>query len=243
MSASSSRGAREKARLQQEQAARRARERRILGIVALALVLVVVGGIVGVQFWRTGRTPTAAPSTATTLAPQTITTGKPIVLGSAGAAHRIRLYEDFHCAHCAEFEEEFGPVITEAQTAGRLAVEIYPMSFIDAGSASAANAMACAAESGFATTYYLGLFANSSLDWEDDQLIALADQVSTTVPAEFSTCVRTKAHQPWVDSINVAAEQAGVTQTPTMFLDDAPVDIASLTPETLKTMINQAPAK
>jgi protein-disulfide isomerase len=239
----SSRSARERAKLQQEQAARRARERRVLGIVALALVLVVVGGIVGVQFWRTGRTPSAVPSTTSTLDPVTITTGKPIVLGSAGAAHRMRLYEDFHCAHCAEFEEEFGPTITEAQNAGRLAVELYPMSFIDAGSTSAANAMACAAESGFATTYYLGLFANSSLDWEDDQLIALADRVSTTVPAEFSTCVTTRAHQPWVDSINAAADQAGVTATPTMFLDGAPVDIAALTPETLKTMINQAAAK
>ena len=239
----SSRSAREKAKLQQEQAARRARERRVLGIVALALVLVVVGGIVGVQFWRTGRTPSAVPSTTSSLAPATIAAGKPIVLGSAGAPHRMRLYEDFHCAHCAEFEEKFGPTITETQDAGRLAVEVYPMSFIDAGSASAANAMACAAESGFGQTYYLGLFANASLDWEDDQLIALADQVSTTVPAEFSSCVTTRAHQPWVDSINAAAEQAGVTATPTMILDGAPVDIATLTPETLKTMINQAAAK
>jgi protein-disulfide isomerase len=240
---SSSRSARERAKLQQEQAARRARERRVLGIVALALVLVVVGGIVGVQFWRTGRTPSAVPSTSSTLAPVTITDGKPIVLGSASALHRMRLYEDFHCTHCAEFEEEFGPIITEAQDAGRVAVELYPMSFIDAGSTSAANAMACAAESGFGQTYYLGLFANSSLDWQDDQLIALADQVSTTVPAGFSTCVTTKAHQAWVDSIDAAAGQAGVTATPSMFLDGAPVDIAALTPETLKTMINQAAAR
>jgi hypothetical protein len=46
-----------------------------------------------------------------------------------------------------------------------------------------------------------------------------------------------------VDSIDAAATQAGVQGTPTMFLDGAPVDIATLTPETLKTMILQPAAK
>jgi len=211
----------------------------VLAIVALALVVLVVGGGIGLQLWRTGRAPSAGPTTASSFAPVTITSGKPIVLGEAGAPVKLQLYEDFHCPHCAEFEQEFGPTITAEQDAGRLAVELYPMSFIDPGSTAAANAMACAAQSGFGQAYYLGLFANHTLQWSDDQLVSLAGQVSTTVPDAFKTCVTSRAQQAWVDSINAAAASAGVAQTPTMLLNGSPVDIATLTPESLKSMIDQ----
>ncbi len=63
------------------------------------------------------------------------------------------------------------------------------MSFIDAGSAAAANGFACAAEAGFGAAFYTGLFANQNLDWSDSQLNQLAERASGSVPAEFSTCV------------------------------------------------------
>ncbi len=50
----------------------------------------------------------------------------------------------------------------------------------------------------------------------------------------------TKQHAGWVESINAAADQNGVQQTPTMFLNGNPVDLATLTPESLKAMIDQA---
>ncbi len=58
-------------------------------------------------------------------------------------------------------------------------------------------------------------------------------------PDAFKTCVTSRAQQPWVDSINAAATSAGVAQTPTMLLNGSPVDIATLTPESLKSMIDQ----
>ena len=56
----------------------------------------------------------------------------------------------------------------------------------------------------------------------------------------FTTCVTSKAHAGWVESINTAADQRGVTGTPTLFLDGKPVDVADLTPTGLKTMIAEA---
>jgi protein-disulfide isomerase len=229
---------REKLRRQQEQAARRTRERRVLMIVAIGLVVVVVGGIVGFQLWRSGRAPSSGPATVSGFAPVSIESGKPIVLGAANAPVKLQLFEDFHCPHCADFERELGPTITAEQQAGTVAVELYPMSFIDQGSASAANAMACAAENGFGQAYYLGLFANPDLAWSDSQLKTLA-----SVPAAFGTCVTTKAHQPWVDSINAAAQAVSVQSTPTLWIDKSPVDIATLTPDSLRSMIEQAAAK
>lgn len=234
--------ARERARQREEQARRRKRDQRTLIIVAVGLLVVLVGGGIALQAWRTSRSPSATPSqTGGSTGPVTITNGQPIVLGRADAPVKIKLYEDFHCPHCAEFEEAFGASITAAQDSGTAAVVLYPMSFIDEGSAAAANAMACAAEAGFGQGYYTGLFANHTLQWSNQQLITLADQVTGgKTPDSFKTCVEQTRHMAWVQSINSAADQAGVSQTPTMFINDKPVDIGTLTVDKLNQLISAA---
>jgi protein-disulfide isomerase len=235
--------ARERARLAAEQAAARKRDRRILIAMVAAFVVIVVAVGIGFQAWRTSRSPSATPSTSTSASPVTITNERPIPLGSPDAPVTITLYEDFHCPHCADFEEEFGSTITQAQQSGQVRVELYPMSFIDEGSVTAANAMACAAEAGFGQAYYLGLFANHNLQWSDPQLIDLASKVGGTPSEAFKTCVMRRAHADWVSSINAAADTNGIQQTPTMLINGKEVDIASLTPESLQTMINNAAQK
>jgi protein-disulfide isomerase len=241
MSGPKNMNARERAHLAAEQAAARKRDQRILIAVVAAFVLLVVAAGIGLQAWRTNRSPSAVPSTAVSASPVTMTNGQPIVLGSLEAPATITVYEDFHCPHCAEFEEQFGPVITQAQGSGAARVELYPMAFIDEGSAAAANGMACAAEAGFGQAFYLGLFANHTLHWSDAQLIDLAAKVSGAPPSEaFKTCVTSKAHGDWVSSINTVAEKNGVAQTPTMLINGKSVDIENLTPDTLKAMITNA---
>ncbi|MGI8458375.1 MAG: thioredoxin domain-containing protein [Propionibacteriaceae bacterium] len=236
--------ARERARVA-EIAARRRQERRTLAVVAIALVLVLVGGGIGIQAYRSSRAPVATTLPAGAgFAPVTITDGKPIVLGQAAAPVTLTLYEDFHCPHCAEFEELMGPRITELQNAGTVKVELYPMAFIDQGSFAASNAMACAAESGLGQPFYLGLFANHTRQWSADQLVALGTQTDAGhADSAFATCVRDDAHQGWVNSINSAADTNGVSQTPTAFLNGDPVDIASLTPDRLTELVDQARQK
>ena len=235
--------ARERARLAAEQAAARQRDQRILIAVIVGFVLLAVAAGIGFQAWRTNRSPSVAPSSSVSASPVTITNGQPIVLGPSQAPATITLYEDFHCPHCAEFEQQFGPVITRAQHSGAARVELYPMAFIDDGSAAAANAMACAAEAGFGQNYYLGLFANHTLQWSDEQLIELAAKVGGSPTAAFQTCVTSKAHAGWVSSIGAAAEQNGVSATPTMFINGELVDITKLTPEALQTMVTSAAQK
>jgi protein-disulfide isomerase len=240
MSSPKNLNARERARLAAEQTAARKRDQRILIAVIAAFVLVVVAAGIGLQAWRTNRSPSAVSSTSASASPATITNGQPIVLGSAEAPTTITLYEDFHCPHCADFEEQFGPVVTQAQESGAARVELYPMSFIDEGSAAAANAMACAAEAGFGQPFYLGLFANHTLRWSDEQLVDLAAKVGRSPSEAFKTCVTTNAHADWVSSINAAADRNGVAQTPTLLINGKTVDIANLTPDALKAMIASA---
>jgi protein-disulfide isomerase len=236
-----SRRAQEAARQQAAAAAKRQRERRMGILAALVVLVLLVGGGIAFQAWRTNRAPDAAPASgAASLTPVAITDGKPIVLGQGDASVKLGLYEDFHCPHCAEFEEAYGPVLSAARQSGKAAIELYPMSFIDAGSESAANAMACAAEAGFGPAYYEGLFANATLRWSDDQLIALANQVAPGHTERFSSCVTSRAHAGWVASINATADANGVSSTPTLFLDDARLDLANLTPEALQTRIDEA---
>ena len=232
--------ARERAQLAEEQAAARKRERRILIIAIAAFLVVVVAGGIGFQAWRTTRAPSAETSVSVSASPVTITSGRPIALGAAGAPVTITLYEDFHCPHCAEFEEQFGPTIAQAQEAGTARVELYPMAFIDEGSVAAANAMACAAEAGFGQAYYRGLFANHTLQWSNSQLIDLAAKVGGSPSEAFRNCVVQSSHTDWVTSINTAADANGVAQTPTMLINGKEVDIATLKPEALQTMINDA---
>ena len=225
-------------KLAAQQAAARRRDRRILLAVVVGLAAVLVVGGIGLQAWRTGRAPAAVPVPSVSASAVTITAGRPVVFGEAAAPVVVTLFSDFHCPHCAEFDAQYAPVLDRARQSGRARVEIYPMAFVDDGSAAAANAFACAAEAGFGPAYYTGLFANRNLSWNDGQLIALAGAVGATAPPQFSSGVTSRAHAGWVDSINTAAAQQGVTGTPTLFVDGARVDVTKLTPDGLAAMIN-----
>ena len=221
-----------------EQAAARRRERWVLVAVLAALVVVVVGGGIGLQAWRTGRAPSPVVVAEPLAPPATITAGQPVMFGAAEAPKVVTVFADFHCPHCAEFDESYGPVLEAARQAGRIRLEVYPMAFIDAGSTAAANAFGCAAEAGFAPGYYAGLFGNPILRWSDDQLLALPEAVGATSTPAFAACVTGRTHAGWVDSINAAAGQRGVTATPTVLVDGAAVDVSELTPDDLAAMIN-----
>ena len=229
----------EQARLQAELVARHKRERQLLALAAIGLVVLLVAGGVGLQAWRTSRPPTAVPAVADPAeTPVPILPGQPLRFGRPGAPVRVALYEDFHCPHCADFEEEFGPILLQARQRGTAVLEFYPMSFIDEGSGRAANAMACAAEAGFGVAYYRGLFANHTRAWSDDQIVTLAAKINGSVPERFRTCVTGRAHAGWVDSINAAADRAGVTSTPSLFVNGEPVDLTKTTPAGLQARID-----
>jgi protein-disulfide isomerase len=224
-----------------QQAAERRQERRVLALVVGAVVAVLIAAGIGLQAWRTNRAPDAGSVTpGQSSTPAKLSPGQPVSFGPADAPVTVDLYEDFHCPHCAEFEEQVGATLTAAQRAGQVRLRIFPMAFVDAGSSSAANGFACAAEAGFGESYDAALFANHTLDWSDAQLNQLAEQVNGSAPDSFSTCVARRSHQDWVTSIDAAASTAGVTGTPTMFLDGRQVDIATLTPDTLTSQIAEA---
>lgn len=225
---------------QERQRVQRRKDRMRLIIAGAVIVLLAVGGTVGYQVWRANRMPSAGPEVAETLTSVPIAAGEPVRLGAADAPRTLTAYVDFHCPGCAAFEEDYGPAIFEAQHGGQIAIEVYPLSFHDAGSVAAANGFACAAEAGFGKAYYRGLFTNRDLDWNDNQLIDLSSRVAEDVPASFEECVAARTHAGWLESITAAGDRAGVEQTPTVLLDGDPVDLSETTPERLIAMFEQA---
>ena len=233
----SSRSASEAARRATEQAAQRRRDRNRLVLLVAVLVVALVGGGLGLQAWRTGRSPSAVPASSYADAPQPLAEGQPVRFGDASAPVELTVYEDFHCPHCADFADEFGPTLDAARDAGRLRLTVWPMSFIDEGSDRAAAALGCATEAGFGERYHHGLFANAQLQWSQEQLLELGRLSTDVVPDGFTSCVQGQQKAGWADSVDAAAEAAGVTGTPTLFLDGAPLPLEGLTPESLQSMI------
>ncbi len=217
----------------------------VVGVIAVAIVLFAVG----FQFWRTNRSPGTSATPSADVASlnhrQTPQNGRPLILGDPHAPVTLTLYEDYHCPHCVDFEQKFGRTITDEQLAGIVKVELYPMSFIDSGSARAANAVACAAAGGFAATYDRGLFYNHTLAWNASQLVYLGKVTGAGSPpsTEFTACVEKDKYKDWVASINKAADANGITQTPTVLLNGKAVDVATLTPDSLKSQLETAAKK
>jgi len=222
---------------QRAREARRRRERNLVVGIALGLALVlVIGGIV--WFVVQSQAPKdAAPAVGITEVQQTPEAGKPIRFGVDSAPKVVELFVDFHCPHCVEFEEQFGPVIQEAENKGLAKIEVYPLSFIDAGSVAAANAFACSAVAGFPRAYFNGLFANATQSWTDEQLLALVGQVKHSSTPAFEQCVTGKEQQAWVSSINEAASAKGIQGTPTVFIDGQELSLSGLTEASLRSQL------
>jgi protein-disulfide isomerase len=240
------RNARERARVAAQQEAMR-KKRRNLGLLILAIVVVVAAVGIGIGYATNFGKPSASSYTGKGWGPVTITNGKPIVLGDKNAPVTIKLYEDFRCPHCAEFEQKLGDTITSLQKDGKVKVELYVLTVIDdedhqQGSLRSGNAMAAAAAAGFGEAYYNGLWANYGKNWTNDQLIDLGKQVGgDQADATFSSAVNDMKYQAWMSSAAQAATTDQVQGTPTVFINnEMKKDAAAWSPQQLRDAVNKA---
>ena len=196
-----------------------------------AFVVLLVGGGIGFQAWRTSRAPTAAPTVVPVSAtPVTIVDGQPIVFGSADAPGHDRACTRTSTARTAP----------SSRSSTRRA-QRRPAARPGGGSSSTrcpsstrarsrpATRMACAAEAGFGAATTPGCSPTRPCEWNDEQLHRAGRSQWAHRPSGVPTsCVTEPGARRWVDSINAAADAAGVTGTPTLFLDGKPVDVAQL---------------
>ncbi len=212
----------EAARAEQQ---RRERNRRVLligGVVAGLLIVVIGSYLVQSQRTSVGRTPDTVPSG--------VTDGYGVVVGKASAPTTLRVYEDFQCPICDDFEKETGDTLRAAVEAGRLRVDYRMVSFLDRASTNEYSSRALNAAAVVLDTSGKDAFVKfhellfdqqpeeGTAGPSDDRLVELAVEAGAS-EADVRPGIESKEFAVWVENAQAEMSQAGVNGTPTVFVD------------------------
>lgn len=221
--AARSRAERATAALAEQRRRERTRRLMLIGGVVVGLLIVVVGAFV-VQSQRTtvGKTPDAVP--------RGLTGGYGVVVGRASAPTTLRIYEDFQCPICDQFEKATGSRLRAAVAAGKVKIDYRMVSFLDGASTNhyssrALNAAAVVLDTSGKDTFmkfHQLLFdsqpAEGTAGPSNSQLVDLAVRAGASRSAVQSAIENDKYAQ-WVTNTQGAMSQAGVNGTPTVFVN------------------------
>ncbi|MER7665058.1 MULTISPECIES: thioredoxin domain-containing protein [unclassified Streptomyces] len=245
-------------RLQQEREQHKAREKRRRVLIVSTAVVAVLGlaAVVGVIAANSGTKKDSGSQAGPLLAPAGVQ-GKDrlaIPVGADDAPSTLTIWEDFRCPVCAQFENLFRDTIHELVAAGQIKVEYHLATIIDgnmggSGSLRAANAAACAQDTGHFAPYHDVLFQNQPPETDDafgnnDRLIELAGKVEGLDTPGFRSCVKDGKHDSWVAKSNTAFQNGGFRGTPTVLLNGESVFPAKgseqISPANLKKWVTEA---
>ncbi len=220
----------------EREAAARASERRtrlLVAVAVLAAIALVAVAVVATQ----SSTGENAPVPTGVTAPDGAAP-----FGDAAAPVVMDEWVDFACPACKVFNESLGETINDQVAAGELRVLYHPLSFINAGSARAANAFGCAIDEGFTHEYYDAVFAaqgDESVSFTNEQLIDIGGEVGIDSD-QFAGCVNGGDYDGWVDNVASTQLDSGVTGTPTIFLNGELVELPAYEPQALLDAIEAA---
>ncbi|MDX6358548.1 MAG: hypothetical protein QOH37_1602 [Nocardioidaceae bacterium] len=217
------RAARAQALMREQQRRERNRNVMVVGAVVAAIVL-----IVGVLFYV--QSTRDRSGLAATEVPGNLTGDYSVTIGQSSAPRTIKLYEDFQCPICAEFEASTSAQVDAAIAAGRVKVEYHLVSFLDPRSANAYSSRALNAAAVVLDTsgpqvflkFHNLLFqhqpAEGTAGPTDAQLIAYAVQSGASRQAVSGPITDNVYHQ-WVLNTADRMSKDGVNGTPTVYID------------------------
>ncbi|MDL5155858.1 DsbA family protein [Actinomycetospora termitidis] len=211
----------------------------IVGIVVVAVLAVVIGGVVFTQRTSTGssdpETPAGSiPITRAGAQFPTQVDGTVVVAGRS-AGHTLDVYEDALCPACQQFEAKGGARIAKVVAAGKLRARYHLVNLLDERSQPAgystlgANALLCGAENGIFPDLHVSLYTaqpeEGGTGYTADQLIDLGQRLGAG-PA-YADCVRSgKFTQAAATNFAQAAkdpdlrhQQTGSFGTPALVVD------------------------
>jgi len=217
-------------------------------VIALVVVLAVVVAIV------IGNSSKSGSSVAQTVPAGVVGgTGGGILVNATSKpnAPTLDVYADYQCPICGKFEKQFGPSIVALAKAGQIKYVAHMMTFLDINlkndsSARATNAAACAADAGKFIEYHSAIFAAQPVQegagYTDAQLTEFATTAGITGPAltTWQKCTTSGQHNQYVADVETASGKAGVTGTPTVFLNGKDITKTLTTPESLAAAVKAA---
>lgn len=250
------RSARERLAQQREREKGREKRRRTLIVASAVVGVLALAAVVGLIAANAGKDDGGDTATGPAIAPSGATGEDALTLpvGAPDAPSTLTIWEDFRCPVCAQFENAFRDTIKELADDGQVKVEYHLATIIDGnlggtGSLRAANAAACAQDTGKFAPYHDVLFSNQPPEPDDafgknSRLIELAGQVEGLDTPDFRSCVEDGEHDSWVKKSDTAFREGGFQGTPTVLLNGESVFPSKgdeqISPENLKKWVAAA---
>jgi len=213
--------------------ARRQRQREQLvrfGVLAIVVIAILAVGI-AIFANRPGEDAAAALPAGVTDA------AGGVVIGDESAPVTVDLWIDFQCPFCRAFELDVGSTLEQLVDSGDAVVVYHPLSFLGEESERAANAFGCAADQQLAAEYQRVLFENQPQEgtggFTNADLVALGAEAGIT-GSEFESCVEDGTYAGWVANIAASQSEAGIVETPTVFVDGEQLGADQLTSDGLQ---------
>jgi protein-disulfide isomerase len=209
---------RSRVRQRREQDARRRRLYWIGGIAAVAIIIAAIIVLPTLQ----GQAEIVDPPAYDWPKSQDNTMGDP------GAPVTIIEYSDFQCPYCRQFHEgTLRQIVDNHVLTGQVFFEYRSFPFIGRESTEAANAALCAADQGQFFTYADYLFANQTGEnvgaFTEARLQAIAQRIGLEMDS-FEQCSSRNEKQDDVQAQYAAGLDAGVSSTPTFFVNGKQVN-------------------
>ncbi|QHC67384.1 thioredoxin domain-containing protein [Rathayibacter sp. VKM Ac-2759] len=268
--------AREKARRLREQQKRRDKVSRIalqggLAVVVIAIVAVVVFAVTS-SIRPAGPGPANMASDGIVIGEGMVAqtsaaipadgTPSPTALDTSTGTVDIRVYLDYLCPYCGQFEETNGEQIQEWVSSGAATVEIHPIAILTTRSNGtkyserSANAAACVADTAPDSFFDFNalLFANQPEEGtdglSDDQLKDYVSQAGVEDTAAIDTCIDDQSFVSWVRAATERAtagplpgtEVAAVTGTPTVLVNGEAYSGSLTDPDAFSSFVLSAAA-
>jgi len=191
-------------------------------VVVAVLIVAVTLFVVAQNKDTTGNAASQTPSN--------LTGDYNVTIGKSSAPDTIKLYEDFQCPICAEFEAQTGEQVQAAIADGKVKVDYHMVAFLDRSSTTdyssrALNAaMAVLSTAGpeaflkFHTLAYANQPEEGSAGVPDSTLIDWAVQAGADKSA-VTPLINGNVYHQWVVNATDQMSKDGVNGTPTVFIN------------------------
>ncbi len=223
------------ARAEQMRKDREKAERKQRNLISVAIVAVVVV-LIGVGGWAIKNAADENASETEVVTPRNTTENGidyPAATKAAANAPLVETYEDFLCSHCGDFEASTGAYLRQKADAGEISLRFNPMTIMDGEAEEGPahdvmNSAICTVDTQgpesfwkmhtalFGQKYYAGTAPPASAD-----LLKIAEGLGVT---GLDSCVKTSKFVPWLNKAREAAQERGVTGTPTIFVDGKKIE-------------------
>jgi protein-disulfide isomerase len=220
-----SKSERAQALMKEQRRKERTRNLLVVGAVAVAVLIIAVAMVViSTNKDTTGK---AVGSSGT---PSNLTGDYNVTIGKSSAPDTVKLYEDFQCPICKEFEAYTGEQVRQGIADGKIKVDYHMVAFLDDHSTTnyssrALNAaMAVLSTAGpdafmkFHTTAYANQPAEGSAGVPDSTLIQWAVEAGAD-EATVTPLINDNVYHQWVVNATGQMSKDGVNGTPTVFIN------------------------